>query len=135
MSETFLEPPTTDILAQLSADYARFPKQQSFELYAANVYFKDPMNEFVGRDRYQKMIAFLDTWLQDLKIDLHQIQQNGSDIRTDWTLRLTPPLPWKPKVVVDGWSELKLDSAGLIISHIDYWHCSRLAVLKQHLPF
>jgi hypothetical protein len=42
------------------------------------------------------------------------------------------PLPWKPRISVSGWSELRLNAEGLIVSHIDYWHCSRLDVIKQH---
>ncbi|NJL40527.1 MAG: hypothetical protein HC899_30125, partial [Leptolyngbyaceae cyanobacterium SM1_4_3] len=30
------------------------------------------------------------------------------------------------------WSELKLNQDGLICAHIDYWHCSKLDVVKQH---
>jgi len=42
------------------------------------------------------------------------------------------PLPWKPYISVSGWSELRLNADGLIVSHIDYWYCSRLDVIKQH---
>ncbi|MBE9033207.1 hypothetical protein IQ266_26070 [filamentous cyanobacterium LEGE 11480] len=42
-------------------------------------------------------------------------------------------LPWPPRIRISGWSELQLDAAGLICAHIDYWHCSKLDVLKQHL--
>jgi hypothetical protein len=42
------------------------------------------------------------------------------------------PLPWKPHISVSGWSELRLNAQGLIVSHIDYWYCSRLDVIKQH---
>jgi hypothetical protein len=34
---------------------------------------------------------------------------------------------------IPGWSELRLNSQGLIVSHIDYWSCSRWDVLKQLL--
>jgi hypothetical protein len=44
----------------------------------------------------------------------------------------TTPLPWRPRIAIPGWSELKLNADELIISHIDYWDCSRLDVLKQH---
>ncbi|MEO1127354.1 MAG: DUF2358 domain-containing protein, partial [Cyanobacteria bacterium J06639_16] len=40
-----------DILERIKADYARFPADQSYELYAPDVYFKDPLNEFRGVNR------------------------------------------------------------------------------------
>lgn len=122
----------TDILTILKEDYQRFPDDQSYNLYAEDVYFKDPMNEFRGCDRYRQMIGFIKRWFTDPRLDLHNIQQTGRDIRTDWTLSWTTPLPWQPRIAIDGWSELRLNEAGLIESHIDYWHCSRLDVLKQH---
>ncbi len=122
-----------DILEILKDDYRKFPDDQTYSLYAADVYFKDPMTEFRGCDRYRQMIGFIKTWFLNPHLDLHTIQQTGSTIRTDWTLSWTTPLPWKPHIQITGWSELTLNEAGLIVSHIDYWHCSRLDVLKQHV--
>ncbi|MCY7277109.1 MAG: DUF2358 domain-containing protein, partial [Phormidesmis sp. CAN_BIN44] len=56
----------------------------------------------------------------------------GDLIRTDWTLSWNTPLPWKPRISISGWSELTINAENLIVSHIDYWSCSRLDVLKQH---
>ncbi|KAM3096620.1 DUF2358 domain-containing protein [Phormidesmis sp. 146-35] len=120
-----------DIIHTLRDDYQRFPADQTYSIYAENVYFKDPMNEFRGRDRYQQMIKLIKTWFLNVKMDLHNIQQLDDHIRTDWTLRWNTPLPWKPRIAIDGWSELQIKD-NLIISHIDYWHCSKLDVLKQH---
>jgi hypothetical protein len=121
-----------DILETLTADYKNFPQNQTYHIYAKNVYFKDPMNEFRGLERYQKMIQFINTWFIQPQLDLHQIQRQGNQVRTEWTLSWTTPLPWKPRISISGWSELELDDQELITSHIDYWHCSRLDVLKQH---
>jgi hypothetical protein len=121
-----------DILQILQADYQRFPKNQTYSIYAEDVYFKDPMSKFRGRDRYQSTIQFIDTWFTNPKLDLHEIQRNGNQIRSDWTLSWTTPLPWKPRIAIAGWSELEVNQQDLIISHIDYWHCSRFDVLKQH---
>lgn len=123
------------ILEILKADYQKFPKDQTYSLYAQDVYFKDPLNEFRGCDRYKQMIRFIDTWFLNPQLDLHAIQQTDNQIRTDWTLSWNTRLPWKPRIVINGWSELQLNHQGLIVSHIDYWHCSRLDVLRQHFPF
>ena len=120
-----------DILHILQDDYQKFPEDQTYSLYAEDVYFKDPMNEFRGRDRYKLMIGFIKTVFLNVKMDLHNIQQNDDTIRMDWTLSWNTPLPWKPRIAIPGWSELKVVN-NLIVSHIDYWNCSRLDVLKQH---
>jgi hypothetical protein len=121
-----------DVVQTLKEDYSRFPKDQTYSIYAEDVYFKDPMSEFRGCDRYKLMIQFIDTFFINTQMDLHHIQRNGDTINTQWTLNWNTPLPWKPRIRIDGWSELKLNSEDQIISHIDYWHCSRLDVLKQH---
>jgi hypothetical protein len=124
-----------DIIEILKEDYQRFPRNQTYSIYSEDVYFQDPLNKFCGVERYKQMISFMNTWFSNTKLDLHDIRQSGDTIKTEWTLSWTPPLPWQPPMAIAGWSELKLNSAGLIMSHIDYWKCSRLDVLKQLLPW
>ena len=121
-----------DIIEILKQDYQRFPVDQTYSIYAEDVFFKDPLNEFRGIERYQQMIGFIGTWFLNLKLDLHDIRRDGDTIVTRWTLSWNTPLPWKPRISIPGWSELRLNSQGLIVSHIDYWNCSRLDVVKQH---
>ncbi|MEH2231404.1 MAG: DUF2358 domain-containing protein [Nostoc sp.] len=121
-----------DIIEILKEDYQRFPVNQTYSIYAPEVYFQDPMNKFRGVKRYKTMINFIETWFLNPKMDLHNIQRLGDTIKTEWTLSWNTPLPWKPRISIPGWSELGLNSDGLIISHIDYWNCSRLDVVKQH---
>jgi Uncharacterized conserved protein (DUF2358) len=120
-----------DILEIIKQDYQRFPRQQTYSVYAPDVYFKDPLNEFKGIDRYRKMIGFLEGFFRDVVLDLHDIQQNNDMIKTEWTLNMTPPLPWKPRISIPGWTELQLNSDRQITSHIDRWHISPLNVLGQ----
>jgi hypothetical protein len=122
------------IIDALKQDYARFPEQQSYELYAEDVYFQDPLNQFRGVQRYKKMIQFIQNWFINTQMEVHDIHQQGNAIATRWTLRWQAPLPWKPQMVIAGRSELKLNDAGLVCSHIDYWNCSRIDVLKQVVP-
>ncbi|MBN3926439.1 DUF2358 domain-containing protein [Nostoc sp. NMS4] len=121
-----------DIIEILKEDYQRFPVNQTYSIYAPEVYFKDPLNKFCGVKRYKEMINFIQTWFLDPKMDLHNIQRLGDTIKTEWTLSWNTPVPWKPRISIPGWSELGLNSDGLIVSHIDYWNCSRLDVVKQH---
>jgi hypothetical protein len=123
---------TNDIVAILKADYKRFPVNQTYSIYAKDVYFQDPLNKFRGVERYKQTINFIQTWFLNSKMDLHHIQIVQDTIKTEWTLSWNTPLPWKPRISISGWSELRLNALGLIVSHIDYWHCSRFDVLKQH---
>ncbi|NEP77994.1 MAG: DUF2358 domain-containing protein [Okeania sp. SIO3C4] len=120
-----------DIISILKQDYQKFPADQTYSIYAENVYFEDPLNKFRGIDRYQKMIGFMKNWFNDVQLELHDISQLGDLIKTRWTLSWTAPVPWKPRMAIPGWSELRLNTDGLINSHIDYWDISRLDVLKQ----
>jgi hypothetical protein len=121
-----------DIIEILQEDYLRFPANQTYSIYAPDVYFQDPLNKFHGVERYQQMIKFIETWFIAAKMDLHEIHLLGDTIKTQWTLSWNTPLPWKPRISISGRSELRLNSRGLIISHIDYWNCSVLDVVKQH---
>jgi len=123
-----------DVVEVLKQDYQRFPTDQTYGIYAEDVYFKDPVYEFRGLQRYRRMISWMATWFIDLRLDLHQIEQIGNQIKTRWTMSWKAPLPWKPAMAVSGWSELTLNPQGLISSHVDYWDCSRWAVFKQLLP-
>jgi hypothetical protein len=121
------------IIDILKSDYQKFPNEQTYTIYAADVYFQDPFNKFTGIQRYQKMIQFIKTWFLNCHMDLHNIHQSGDTIKTEWTLRWNTPLPWKPKVSISGWSELRVNEANLIVSHIDYWQTSPWNLVKQHL--
>jgi len=120
-----------NIIKILTTDYQNFPADQTYSIYAENVYFQDPMNRFRGISRYQQMIGFMNTFFKDIKLDLHSISQSDNRIETQWTLSWTLSLPWRPRIAIAGRSELTLNSDGLIDSHIDYWDISRWDVLKQ----
>lgn len=121
-----------DIVEALRADYSRFPKNQTYSLYAENVAFKDPLSQFQGRGLFKAMLQFMDLFFLNCQMDLHAIDRTGNTIRTEWTLSWNTPLPWKPRIQVSGSSVLELNDEGAIASQIDYWNCSRLDVLKQH---
>jgi len=121
-----------NILAQLQADYQRFPREQSYELYDPQVRFQDPMTQFQGRDTYRRMIDWMAYWFKNIQMDLHDIQQYQGEITTRWTLSWDAPLPWQPRIRVEGHSVLHLNGQGLIDSHVDHWAISRWQLLLQH---
>jgi Uncharacterized conserved protein (DUF2358) len=52
-----------DILEILQQDYAKFPIDQNYDIYATDVYFQDPLTRFSGLSRYRQTISFIQTWL------------------------------------------------------------------------
>lgn len=122
------------LVETLKADYARFPADQSYGIYAEDVYFKDPMNEFRGVKKYRKMIGFIDRWFKQPYLELKEIEQVGQKITTRWTLSWTTPLPWQPRVSIPGWTEMQLNDQGQICSHIDHWDISKWALVQQLKP-
>jgi len=117
---------------RIRQDYANFPHDQSYDLYAEDVFFKDPLNQFQGVDKYQEMIGFIAKWFERPRLDLHDLEiQSNQAFQTRWTLRWTAPLPWQPAMAIPGWTDYRLNEDGKIISHVDYWHCSRWQVLGQ----
>ena len=123
-----------DLVEIIREDYQRFPENQTYDIYAEDVYFKDPLNEFNGVKKYRAMIGFLGTFFGDVKMDVHDVGviKDGEVIKTEWTLNMTSPLPWKPRLSIPGWSELGVSEQNLIASHVDYWHISPWEVLRQN---
>lgn len=121
-----------DLVSILKDDYQHFPANQTYSIYAEDIFFQDPMNKFRGINKYKAMIRLIDTLFINVKMDLHDISREGDTIKMRWTLSWNTPLPWKPRIAVPGWSEMKVNRDELINSHVDYWDCSRLDVLKQH---
>jgi vacuolar-type H+-ATPase subunit H len=71
-----------DIVETLKADYARFPVNQTYSIYADDVYFQDAVFKFRGIELYKWMIKFIQTVFLNLKLDLHQIQSQEEIIKT-----------------------------------------------------
>jgi Uncharacterized conserved protein (DUF2358) len=121
-----------DIIETLRQDYAKFPLDQNYDIYAEDVYFKDPTSQFQGLKRYRQTIGFIEKWFKNPHLELFEINRVGQLITTRWSLRWNTPLPWQPRIEITGTSELLLNDRELIVSHIDYWDCSPLDVFKQH---
>lgn len=122
-----------NIVEILQQDYAKFPLDQNYDIYAEDVYFQDPLTRFRGLARYRKTIEFIQTWFKSPRLELAQIDRMDRLISTRWALSWNTPLPWYPRIEITGRSEMLLDDRELIISHIDYWDCSPFDVLKQHV--
>lgn len=120
-----------NLLETIETDYLRFPENPTYNIYAENVHFKDPIYDFYGLKKYQEMITFLSKWFKNLHLELHEIIEKENQIDTRWTMSWNSPLPWQPFVSVSGRSELKIEN-NLIIGHYDYWDISKWDLIKQH---
>ena len=122
----------TEVCDRIRQDYANFPHNQSYDLYAENVFFQDPLNRFNGVDRYREMIGFINRWFQNPRLELHSLElKPGNGFQTRWTLSWVAPFPWQPSMAISGWTDYAVNENSQIVSHIDYWNCSRWEVLKQ----
>jgi hypothetical protein len=121
-----------DIVETLRRDYANFPHDQSYQIYAEDVYFQDPLTRFRGLDRYRQTIDFIRTWFKNPHLELYAIDRVDNLVTTRWSLSWNTPLPWRPRIEITGHSEMLVNECELIISHIDYWDCTPLDVLKQN---
>ncbi|MDJ0902825.1 MAG: DUF2358 domain-containing protein [Xenococcus sp. MO_188.B8] len=119
----------------IKQDYQNFPNEQTYSIYAEDVYFEDPLNKFQGITRYQKMIGFLGRFFHNIDLELHNISQEKNIIKTEWTLKMTSSLPWKPRLVIPGWSKLTINQENLITAHCDFWNIAPIKVLLQNFRF
>jgi hypothetical protein len=130
-----IESSSSPLLETIKQDYANFPHNFSYHIYSPDVYFRDPVFQFRGLERYKKMISFIAYWFANLKLELLTISQTEQVIKTEWIMSWSAPLPWRPRISVTGWSELIVDNQGLISAHTDYWKNDRWSVIKQHFVF
>jgi Uncharacterized conserved protein (DUF2358) len=91
-----------DIIKILQEDYQRFPINQTYSIYAQNIYFQDPLNKFSGVEFYKKMIGFMKTFFINCKMDLHDIRQDGDTIKTDFKLEYSFTLE---TIYCNSWTE------------------------------
>lgn len=112
-----------------------FERDISYDIYSADIFFKDPVNQFKGKFNYRIIFWTLRfhgrLFFTELFFDLHDVRQvDDQTIIADWTVRGTLRVPWRAKVWFNGYSTYRLKD-GLIYEHIDTWDRSPKAVLSQ----
>lgn len=99
-----------------------FTKDLNYEIYRDDVTFIDPLNTFIGIEKYKLIfwalrfhgrILFREISLEVLRI--WQPSENMILIR--WNLRGIPRVPWEAKGEFQGTSRYKLDRNGKIYEH------------------
>ena len=98
--------------------------------YDENVFFKDPFNEFNGRDKLMKVFAHMFENLENPHfVILDTIENSGSAFLTwDFFLRIKGR-----EYKIHGSSHLKFNKENRIVYHRDYWDVGEEILLN--VPF
>jgi hypothetical protein len=113
-----------------------FSQDLSYNIYSQDIFFRDPVNTFNGKFNYRIIFWTLRfhgrLFFTELYFDVHQVRSaSETTIRADWTVRGTLRLPWKPKLLFNGYSMYSLNASALIYQHIDTWDRPPGEILAQ----
>ena len=113
-----------------------FDQDISYDLYSQDIFFRDPVNTFKGKFNYRIIFWTLRfhgrLFFTELYFDVHQVcPASENTIRAEWTVRGTLRLPWKPKLLFNGFSVYTLNAEALIHQHIDTWDRPPGEILAQ----
>jgi Uncharacterized conserved protein (DUF2358) len=113
-----------------------FEKDISYDIYSRDVFFQDPVNTFKGKLNYRIIFWTLRfhgrLFFTELYFDVHKIfRETDCTIRAEWTVRGILRVPWKAKLLFNGYSIYTLNSNALIDRHIDTWDRPPGEILRQ----
>jgi len=113
-----------------------FEKDISYEIYAEDIYFRDPVNTFKGKFNYRIIFWTLRfharLFFTQIFFDLHEVHQSAEDtILAKWTVRGVLRVPWQANLIFNGDSTYKLNPDLLIFEHIDRWDRKPGEILRQ----
>ena len=94
--------------------------QQFGEVFAPQVYFKDPFNEIKGRAKLVGLFEHMFTTLHEPMFRIHHKAGTGNTGYLEWRFyfKLKPNQAVKQ---INGMSKIVIDEQGWVIVHIDYW--------------
>ena len=113
-----------------------FEKDISYEIYTQDIYFKDPVNTFKYKFNYRIIFWTLRfharLFFSEIYFDVHEVEQSADEtILAKWTVRGVLRVPWKAKLLFNGYSTYKFNADGLIYQHIDTWDRNPGEILQQ----
>ena len=95
--------------------------------YDENVFFKDPFNEFNGREKLKKLIIHMLITLKNPHFVFFDTIENSEGIFLTWDFIFS----YKEKLFkIHGSSHLKLNDEKKIVYHRDYWDVGEELLLK-----
>ena len=95
--------------------------------YDENVFFKDPFNEFNGREKLKKLFIHMFITLNNPHFVFIENIENSEGIFLTWDFIFS----YKKKIFkIHGSSHLKLNDEKKIVYHRDYWDVGEELLLK-----
>ena len=95
--------------------------------YEENVFFKDPFNEFNGREKLKKLFLHMFITFKNPHFVFIDTIENSEGIFLTWDFNLS----YKEKLFkIHGSSHLKLNDEKKIVYHRDYWDVGEELLLK-----
>jgi ketosteroid isomerase-like protein len=101
------------------------------DYYTADVYFKDPFNEFNGLAGVQQVFRHMFSALIDPRFKVYSVMVQGDQCFLTWHFRFRFQTG-EAEQTIRGASHLHLNVDGKIISHRDYWDAAE--ELYEKLP-
>lgn len=113
-----------------------FEKDISYHIYTDDIYFKDPVNTFKYKFNYRIIFWTLRfharLFFTQIFFDVHEVYQSAEDtILAKWTVRGVLRVPWKARLLFNGYSTYKLNQDNFIYEHIDTWDKKPGEILQQ----
>jgi hypothetical protein len=113
-----------------------FERDISYNIYSQDIFFQDPVNKFKGKVNYRIIFWTLrfhaQLFFTEIYFDLHDVSQETEDIiLAKWRVRGVLRVPWKAKILFNGYSTYKLNQDCLIYEHIDTWDRKPGEILRQ----
>ncbi|WGV25847.1 DUF2358 domain-containing protein [Halotia branconii] len=113
-----------------------FKKDISYDIYTQDIYFQDPVNKFKWKFNYRIIFWTLRfharLFFTQIYFDVHEVYQSAEDIiLAKWTVRGVLRVPWKARILFNGYSTYKLSPDTLIYEHIDTWDRKPSEILGQ----
>ncbi|NJO78297.1 MAG: DUF2358 domain-containing protein [Cyanobacteria bacterium RM1_2_2] len=113
-----------------------FQRDLSYDIYTADIYFRDPVNTFKGKFNYRIIFWTLRfharLFFNAIRFDVHSVSHPTQDtIVATWTVDGILRLPWQPRLCFNGTSTYKLNTAAQIYEHLDTWDRKPSDILRQ----
>jgi len=99
------------------------------ELVSEDIEFQDPFNHSFNRDAFIETLQDMFNKLEQVRFEVHEMLQQEQQAVLYWTFsansRSTGPIS------VEGMSRIRVDSAGRVCLHQDFWDASQI---MQQIP-
>ncbi|MGM0560422.1 MAG: nuclear transport factor 2 family protein [Pseudomonadota bacterium] len=94
------------------------------------VHFRDPFNDFIGRQRMERAFRHMFDLLDDVRFEVHDLACSDRAAYLRWTMIYRRKQG--PEQCIEGMSEILLADDGRVQVHIDHWDAA--GQLYERLP-